>query len=134
MRSTSVRFLRVLDMMVIRLPSDWCGVPAFIGGSVWASGFIVGHYNDSALFVGGDLTAAGYLPRAKPYPDLPGIAPHQVAGRIDARTFALDAASDEELAAAFDDAVLTQDDEGTYLDEKAVLDRVARGLAVWHDL
>ena len=47
----------------------------------------IGKYNDSPLFVGGDLRAAGYIPRAKPYRYLPRMAPHQIAGRIEARRF-----------------------------------------------
>jgi len=107
------------------------GIPAFVGGSVRASGFIVGHYNDSALFVGGSLTAAGYIRRAKPYPDFPDIAPHQIAGRIDARQFDLLAASDAELIAAFVDEVVSRDGEDVYLDEKAIIERSNAGFAVW---
>jgi hypothetical protein len=107
------------------------GIPGFVGGSVRAAGFIVGHYNDSALFVGGDLTAAGYIRRAKPYPDFPDIAPHQIGGRIDARQFDLLAASDAELIEAFVDDVVSRDGEDVYLDENAILERSSAGLAVW---
>ncbi len=109
----------------------YTALPTFVGGSVHASGFIVGHYNDSALFVGGDLTAAGYVPRAKPYPDLPGVAPHQVAGKIEARRIDVHEASDEALRAAFVDEVLAQDGEDLWLDENAVIERSNAGLPVW---
>jgi hypothetical protein len=107
------------------------GMPGFVGGHVHASGFVIGHYNDSPLFVGGDLRAAGYIPRAKPYRDLPRMAPHQIAGRIEARRFdALDA-TDDALKAAFVDEVLEQDEEGCRLDESALLERARGGLPVW---
>jgi hypothetical protein len=107
------------------------GMPGFVGGSVRASGFIVGHYDDAALFVGGDLTAAGYVRCAKPYPDFPDVAPHQIAGRIDARQFDTRAASRDELRAAFVDDVLIEEDEDTWLDETAVVHQFNDGLAVW---
>lgn len=107
------------------------GMPAFIGGGVRASGFIVGHYNDSALFVGGDLTAAGYLPGAKPYPDLPKVRPHQIGGKVDARTLSLLDTCDDELRSTFVEDVLGSDSEGVSLDEKSVLERVASGKSVW---
>ncbi len=109
------------------------GMSTFVGGSVHAAGFIVGHYNDSALFVGGDLTASGYIPRAKPYPDLPNIAPHQIAGTISARQLDGLNASDQELKAAFVDEVLVQDEEGVGLDELMILERFNVGLAVWRE-
>lgn len=109
------------------------GMPSFVAGSVRASGFIVGHYNDSALFVGGDLEAAGFLPRAKPYPDLPKIQPHQIAGRLGARRLDVLDATDAELKAALvDDVLETGDDEdGVALDARAVLARHQAGLPVW---
>lgn len=107
------------------------GMPAFVGGSVRAKGFIIGHYNDSALFVGGDLTAAGYIPRAKPYKDYPKVVPHQIAGKIDARKFDNTEATKESLQAAFVDEALTEEDGETYLDEKAVFERSNAGLPVW---
>jgi hypothetical protein len=61
-------------------------------------------------------TESRYGPRARPYRDLPNIAPHQIAGKIDARQFDVLGVSDEELRAAFVDAV-------QYPDEKALLDR-----------
>ena len=107
------------------------GMPAFVGGSVRASGFVVGHYNDAALFVGGDLTAAGYIRCAKPYPDYPDIEPHQIAGRIDARQFDTASVSAEELKAAFVDDVLIEEGEDTWLDERAVISCFNDGEAVW---
>lgn len=107
------------------------GMSTFVGGNVHAAGFIVGHYNDSALFVGGDLTAGGYIPRAKPYPDLPTIAPHQIAGKIDARQLDGLNASAQELKAALVDEVLVQDEEGVGLDERMIRERFNAGLAVW---
>ncbi len=107
------------------------GMPTFVGGSVHAAGFIVGHYDDSALFVGGNLAAAGYLPRAKPYPEFPDMAPHQIAGRVDARRFDARTATNEECTAAFVDEVLTRDGEDTMLNEAAVLERFNAGLPVW---
>lgn len=107
------------------------GMPGFVGGSVHASGFVIGHYNDAPLFVGGDLAAAGYIPRAKPYGDLPQMRPHQIAGRTDARCFdALDA-TEAALRAAFVDEVLDQDDEGCWLDEQQVFERANAGQPVW---
>jgi hypothetical protein len=107
------------------------GMPAFVGGNVKASGFIIGHYNDSALFVGGDLAAAGYIPRAKPYKDLPNVAPHQIAGKVNAKKFDNLNATAEKLKAAFVDEALTEEDGDTYLDERAVFERSDAGLAVW---
>jgi hypothetical protein len=95
----------------------------------------------SALFVGGDPTAAGYLPRAKLYPDMPGVAPHQIAGAIAARRLDVIDASDQELRAAFVDDVLTGDGDETSLDERAPASRCGadpwapggrRGAAVDH--
>ncbi len=62
---------------------------------------------------------------------LPNIAPHQVAGQIDARQ--LDGLNDfdQELRAAFVDEVLVQDEEGVRLDERAILECFNAGLAVW---
>lgn len=37
------------------------GMISFVGGQVRAQGLVAGHYNDSALFVGGDLVATGTL-------------------------------------------------------------------------
>ena len=128
----------LLPVLVVRgdlILRSWLrgGMAGFIGGSVRASGFIVGHYNDAALFVGGDLSAAGYLPCAKPYADLRDVAPHQIAGRIDARRMDLLASTDASLRAALVDEVLCEDDEAVYLDEKAVLSRSSAGLPVWRD-
>jgi hypothetical protein len=107
------------------------GMPGFVGGHVRASGFVIVHYKYSPLSVGGDLPAAGYIPRAKTYRDLPRMAPHQIAGRIEARRFdALDA-TDDALKAAFVDELLEQDDEGCRLDESALLERARVGLPVW---
>lgn len=107
------------------------GMAAFIGGSVRASGFIIGHYNDSALFVGGDLTAAGYIPRAKPYRDLPDVVPHQIAGELHARRFDNTGPSKAELQAAFVEEALITEDEDLYLDERAIMERASQGLPVW---
>lgn len=107
------------------------GMSAFIGGDVQVSGFVAGHYNDSALFVGGDLNASGYIHRAKPYVDLPQIFPHQIAGKVNARTFEALDASDEALTSNFVEEALTQDEEGFYLNEKAVIERSTAGLPVW---
>jgi hypothetical protein len=125
-----------LPMLVVHgdlVVRNWLrgGMPSFVGGSVRASGFIVGHYNDSALFVGGDLSAAGYIHHAVRYADFPEISLHQIAGRIDARGLDARDASDEDLRAAFVDEVLTADDEGTYIDERAILSRSNAGLPVW---
>lgn len=123
-------FLVICGNLTVR---SWLrgGLPSFIGGSVRASGFIVGHYNDSALFVGGDLTATGYITRARPYPDFPHIVPHQIAGKLDARKFVSLDASDKQLRKTFVDEVLTKDEEAIYLNEKAVLSRSKAGEAVW---
>lgn len=109
------------------------GMPAFVCGSVTASGFIIGYYNDSALFVGGDLTASGYLPCVKPYPDLPDIVPHQIAGQMNARKFDLLNAPENDLKAAFHEEALSHDEEGVYLDAKVVIERFSAGLPIWHD-
>lgn len=109
------------------------GMIGFIGGSVFASGFIIGHYNDSALFVGGDLRAAGYIPCAKPYRDLPDVAPHQIAGGIDART--LDGLDDSiDLTSVFVDDVLEEAadaEESRWIDPQLIFERVSAGLPVW---
>lgn len=106
------------------------GMPSFIGGTVYASGFVLGHYNDSALFVGGDLKAAGYIPRARPYPDLPGMLPHQIAGRIEAKT--IDGCDESlDLNSYFVDDVLLSEDDEVYLDEPSIVARVAASLPVW---
>lgn len=111
------------------------GMPGFIGGHVHARGFIVGHYNDAALFVGGGLTASGYLPRARPYPEFRGVAPHQVAGTIAARRLDLFDAPAQTLLDAFVDEVLLREEEDgeeqVGLDEQAVFERFNAGLAVW---
>ncbi|HSI64242.1 MAG TPA: hypothetical protein VLE43_14035 [Candidatus Saccharimonadia bacterium] len=107
------------------------GLSTFVSGNVKASGFIIGHYNDSALFVGGDLTAAGYIPRAKPYKDLPKLVPHQIAGKVSAKKFDNLNATDTGLRAAFVDEVLTVEGGDTYLDERAVFERSDAGLPVW---
>jgi len=126
----------MLPLLIVRghlTVRNWLrgGMSSFIGGSVRASGFIIGHYNDSALFVGGDLTAAGYIPRAKPYRDLPDVAPHQVAGKIHARRFDNTAASNEEVQAAFVEEALMVDGEDIYIDERAIMERASQGLPVW---
>jgi hypothetical protein len=108
------------------------GMPSFIGGTVYASGFVLGHFNDSALFIGGDLKAMGYIPRARPYPDLPDMLPHQIAGSIEAKTVA---GCDEslDLSSYFLDEVLEFEDDGgaVYLDERSIVARVAASLPVW---
>ena len=126
----------MMPMLIVRgdlIVRHWLrgDMPAFIGGQVKASGFIIGHYNDSALFVGGDLTAEGYLSRARPYRDRPNVAPHQIAGKIQARQFDLYDAPEEKLRAAFVDEVLVQEDEDTFLEEPAVFARFNEGLTVW---
>lgn len=111
------------------------GMPGFIGGDVRASGFIVGHYNDSALFVGGGLSASGYLPRARPYPEFREVAPHQVAGPVHARRIDIADASSETLAEAFVEEVLVREEEDgeeyVSVDERAVFARFNDGLPVW---
>lgn len=128
----------LLPVLVVRgdlVLHNWLrgGMAGFIGGSVRASGFIVGHYNDAALFVGGDLVAKGYLPCARPYADLRAVAPHQIAGRVDARRMDLLDPSEEALRAAFVDEVLYADDQAVYLDERAVLARSHADLPVWRE-
>jgi hypothetical protein len=107
------------------------GMPAFVGGNVRASGFVIGHYNDSALFVAGDLVAGGYLPRAKPYPDLPKVAPHQIAGKLEARSLDVLNDSGEDLRSALVEEVLDSDDDGVSVNERRLRKRVASGLPVW---
>ncbi len=111
------------------------GMPGFIGGDVRASGFIVGHYNDSALFVGGGLSASGYLPRARPYPEFRAVAPHQVAGPVHARRIDIADAPTETLVEAFVEEVLVREEEDgeeyVSVDERAVFSRFSDGLPVW---
>ncbi|RBP44182.1 hypothetical protein DES53_1041 [Roseimicrobium gellanilyticum] len=107
------------------------GMDTFVGGNVKASGFIIGHYNDSALFVGGDLTAAGYIPRAKPYKDLPDIVPHQIVGKVDAKKFDNLNSTNETVKAAFVEEALVKDGEDIYIDERAIFERSDKGLPVW---
>lgn len=123
-------FLVVRGNLTVR---SWLrgGMPAFVGGNVRATGFVIGHYNDSALFVGGDFAAAGYLPRAKPYPDLPKIAPHQFAGKVEARTLDVLNDSDDTLRAALVDDVLDSDEDGVSPNARRIRARIASGLPVW---
>lgn len=107
------------------------GMGAFVGGNVKASGFIIGYYNDSSLFVGGDLIAAGYIPRIKPYPDIPKVWPHQVAGKIRAKTFDNRETTNEQLQATFVPEALTKDGEDIYIDEHAIMARATAGQQVW---
>ncbi|MCB1552837.1 MAG: hypothetical protein KDJ14_03430 [Xanthomonadales bacterium] len=132
---TSLPILVVQGNLTLR---HWLrgGMSAFVGGSVHASGYVVGHYNDSALFVGGDLRAEGYLPCAKPQSSMPDVAPHQIAGRIDARTLDLHGITDEALRSHLVDEVLGTDDDNPdevflYLDERAVMSRSNAGLPIW---
>jgi hypothetical protein len=107
------------------------GMATFVGGHVKASGFVIGHYNDSALFVGGDLTAAGYMPRAKPCKDLPNIVPHQIAGKVHARKYDNLNSTNETVTAAFVEEALVKDGEDIYIDERAIFERSDKGLPVW---
>jgi hypothetical protein len=112
------------------------GMPSLVAGRVHAKGFVIGHYNDSALFISGDLQAEGYLPRAVPYPDFPNIVPHQIGGRIDARSFDIVNCSDEALRQTFVDDVLIEDDDSeddkrVAFDERLAMDRWRAGLSVW---
>lgn len=107
------------------------GMTTFVGGNVKASGFVIGHYNDSHLFVGGDLTAAGYIPRAKPYKDLPNIVPHQIVGKVNAKKFDNTEPTHEQLQSAFVEEALLKEDDNIYIDERAIFERSNAGLPVW---
>jgi hypothetical protein len=107
------------------------GMPGFVAGDVRAAGFIIGHYNDSVLFVGGALTATGYVPCVKPFPDYPEVVPHQIAGKVDARLFDVASASPADVKAAFVDDVLVEEGEDTWVDERAVIHQFRDGLPVW---
>jgi len=121
----------------LRLRSWWRGGSiSFIGGDVSATGCLVGEYNDSALFVGGDLKAeGGYVHRRQPYPDMPDIIPHQVSGTIDAKTFdaSRDNISRKELENTFSPEVLEVDEGSVWYDPWRMVDRCAQGLSIWRD-
>jgi len=119
----------------LKIHSWWRGgTTTFIGGNVVAKGCLVGEYNDSGLFVGGNLQAdGGYIYRRLPYPDFPEIKPHQISGQIKARTF--DATRDnitaEEVRSTFTPEVLYHDDDGVWYDPWKIIEHCAKGLSIW---
>lgn len=113
------------------------GMASFIGGNIHASGVITTHYNDSALFVGGNLNAEGYIFHSKPYADFPHIVPHQIAGKIQAKTFHIqyDETDDEQLQKLFVEDVLDreEDEENSWfvLSNDRIFERVENQLPIW---
>ncbi|WP_338849105.1 hypothetical protein V8J88_09135 [Massilia sp. W12] len=107
------------------------GMSTFVHGHVSAQGYIIGHYNDSALFVGGALHAQGYMPRARPYPDMQDVIPHQIQGGVFARQFDIEGAENEDYLAAFAPEVLGGEDGYIWLEEDLVIERQLAGLPVW---
>lgn len=112
------------------------GMSSFVAGSVRATGFVSTHYDDSALFVGGDLEAAGFIHHPKFFPDFPGMVIHQVAGALRARTLAVsNSENDPDLRTLLVPEVLSFDEEigSHWFDNAAIFERAAAGLPVWAD-
>ena len=126
-------FLVVTGTLTLR---NWFrgGAISWIGGDVVASGCLVGEYNDSALFVGGDLCAkGGYIHRRKPYPDFSDIEPHQVGGKIMARSFdaSRENISSDEFRETFVAEVLEDDEDGVWYDSAKLMEHCSQGLSIW---
>lgn len=60
------------------------GMPLLVWKNLHLSGYMVGEYNDGPLRVGGNLTALGYVPRAKDRKEARG---HVIEGSIEAKIF-----------------------------------------------
>lgn len=105
------------------------GLPLIVLGNLHASGYFVTEYNDGPLRVGGDLVAAGYMPRCRDFPEAKG---HVIAGSVRARTFDMRPPADitrKHHRATFVPEAL---DDG-WLDSAGVLEREHEGLPVWKD-
>lgn len=107
----------------------------FVGGDVHANGAIIGEYNDSALFVGGNLTAEyGYLHRCQPFPEFSDIEPHQIAGEIHARAHDLRTDYNEkEVRDTFVSDALVYDSGYFHPDRKKIFACVAAGKPIWKE-
>ena len=105
------------------------GMPLFVLGNLVASGYFLADCDDGLLRVGGDLVAAGYMPRCRDFPDAKG---HVIAGSIRARTFDMrrPGLNRRHHRAAFVPEAMTDG----WLDPNLVLDREHEGLPVWRDL
>jgi len=105
----------------------------FIGGNVNAGGAIIGEYNDSALFVGGDLRADyGYIHRCEPYPEFPDMEPHQIAGEIHARVYDLRKDYiEKEVRDTFVSNALVYDSGYFHPDPEKIFACVAAGKSIW---
>lgn len=115
------------------------GMPLIVLGNLLADGYLIDVREDalftcftdphgSLLRVGGDLAAAGYVPRCIDFADAKG---HVIAGSIRARVFDArpEAGGRREMRAAFVSEALT---DGWY-DPVKILDLEHEGLPVWRD-
>lgn len=114
------------------------GVPLFVLGSLLADGYVVDLPDEGMdgaflkdprgglLRVGGDLVAAGYVPRTGDFTDTKG---HVVAGSVRAPTFDAREHGRPEMRAVFVPEALT---DGWY-DPSLILGREHEGLPVWRD-
>lgn len=110
------------------------GMHSWIGGNVRATGLIIGKYNDAALYVGGDLEADGYIRCTNFRMPEPGMEPHQIAGRLNARSLDLMDDTLDLKEVLVDDVLRTEvdaDGSFTYFDEDAALKMGAEGRSIW---
>jgi len=102
------------------------GMPAFIGGSVFASGVLVGEYNDTPLYVVKDLHADAYLIRPEAEKNT-----HQIGGMIHARTIDLrQENARRELRKLLPEALVSDGKDIGY-DSHAMIQIAAEGRSVW---
>lgn len=114
------------------------GIPLFVLGSLLADGYVVDLIDEGMdgaflkdprgglLRVGGDLVAAGYVPRTGDFTDTKG---HVIAGSVRARTFDARVHGRPEMRAAFVPEALT---DGWY-DTLKIVALEHDGLRVWRD-
>lgn len=114
------------------------GSPLIVLGSLLADGYVVDLIDEGMdgaflkdsrgglLRVGGDLAAAGYVPRTADFTDTKG---HVIAGSVRAQTFDARVHGRREMRTAFVADVLT---DGWY-DPLKIIDREHGGLPVWRD-
>jgi hypothetical protein len=109
------------------------GMSAFVTGNVNAKGYLLGKYEDAALFVGGSLNALGYLHRRKPYPDRPKFKPHQVFGAINAREFDVNKSkiTNKLMRDTFVDSVLADNQNELWYDEEKIMAHGVQGKSIW---
>lgn len=126
-------FLVVTGSLYVR---GWLrgGMASFIFRDVHATGYLVGEYEDGNLFVGGDLHAMGYVLRRKPFHDMPKMKPHQIYGRVLAKTFdaTRECITDRELEQTFVDGALSPPDpEGRWYDSARIMEYGKQGKSIW---